>query len=109
MKSKTRATKTMKMTAESTGDSGHLEDDSLDHVGHVLTAVGDRLQRLVDFLPLDDLDGVGLGLEQLGQAVAQQLVGAVLQAGGLHPLLWGDGGAPPPTPHGLTGGWRDVH
>src|SRR5881227_7440 len=87
MKSKTRATKTMKMTAESTGDSGHLEDDSLDHVRHVLAAVGDRLQRLVDLLPLDDLDGVGLRLEQLGQAVAQQLVGDVLQPVDLYRVL----------------------
>src|SRR5215470_14243757 len=88
MKSKISATRTMKMTTESTERaSGHLEDDSLDHVRHVLAAVGDRLEGLVDLLPLDDLDRVGLGLEQLGQALAQQLVGAVLQPVHLHRVL----------------------
>src|SRR5438105_4786385 len=45
MKSKTSATRMMKTTAVSTG-SRHLEDDPLDHVGHVLAAVGDDLHRL---------------------------------------------------------------
>src|SRR6185436_10622088 len=75
------ATRTMKTTTVSTREtSGHLEDDSLDDIGHVLAAIGDRLEGLVDLLPLDHLDGVGLGVEQLGQTVAQQLVGGVLQA-----------------------------
>src|ERR1041385_6099148 len=42
MKSKISATRTMKTTTVSTrGTSGHLEDDSLDHVGPVLAAIGD--------------------------------------------------------------------
>src|SRR5262245_17498764 len=82
MKSKTRATMTMKRTRVSMrapGASGHLEDDPFDDVGDVLAAVGDDLHRLVDLLPLDDFDGIALLVEQCGQAVAQQCVGAVFQ------------------------------
>src|SRR2546426_3002587 len=110
MKSKISATMTMRMTTESTGEtSGHLEDDSLDHVGHVLTAVGDRLQRLVDFLPLDDLDGVGLGVEQLGQALAQHPVGGVLQAIDLHRVLVEAGVHRAQALDGAVHGVHDVH
>src|ERR687891_1631658 len=87
MKSKTSAMKTMKTTIESTTGSGHFEYDSLDHVDHVLTAIGHDLHRLVDLLPLDDLDGVGLLVEQGRQAVAQQVVGAVLEPIDLHRVL----------------------
>src|SRR6185436_16181349 len=88
MKSKMSATRTMKTTTVSTGGtSGHLEDDSLDDVGDVLAAIGDRLEGLVDLLPLDHLNRVGMGVEQIGQAVAQQLVGAVLQPVDLHRVL----------------------
>src|SRR5438552_12997597 len=83
MKSKTSATTMMKTTAVSTGGavrrSRHLEDDSLDHVRHVLAAVGDGLQRLIDLLPLDHLDRVRLLVEHRREALAQQAVGAVLE------------------------------
>src|SRR5437762_10914422 len=82
MKSKSRATMTMKTTRVSMRagrGSGHLEDDPFDDVRHVLAAVGDDLHRLVDLLPLDDLDGIALLVEERSQAVAQQVVGAVLQ------------------------------
>src|SRR5262245_64361818 len=78
MKSKTRATRTMKTTTVSTA-SGHLQDDPLDDVRDVLAAVGDDLHRLVDLLPLDDLDGIARLVEERGQAIAQQRVGAVFQ------------------------------
>src|SRR6266571_2578735 len=91
MKSKTSATKMMKTTAVSTEGraigSRHLEDDPLDDVRHVLAAVGDGLHRLVDLLPLDHLDGVALLLEHRGEGLAQQGVGAVLQAVHLHRVL----------------------
>src|SRR5204863_3571184 len=81
MKSKSRATMTMTTTRESIAcaRSGHLQDDPFDDVRHVLAAVGDDLHRLVDLLPLDDLDGIALLVEERSQAVAQQVVGAVLQ------------------------------
>src|SRR5882724_486848 len=78
MKSKIRATRMMKAMRVST--SGHLENDPLDHVGHVLAAVGDDLHRLVDLLPLDDLDGIARRLEHGGQALTQETVGAVFEA-----------------------------
>src|SRR2546428_8104194 len=87
MKSKTSATTMMKTTAVSTGGavrrSRHLEDDSLDHVRHVLAAVGDGLQRLIDLLPLDHLDPVPLLVEHRREALAPQAVGAGLQP--VHP------------------------
>src|SRR5437773_2743506 len=85
------ATKMMKTTAVNTEGraigSRHLEDDPLDDVRHVLAAVGDRLHRLVDLLPLDHLDGVALLLEHRGEGLAQQGVGAVLKAVHLHRVL----------------------
>src|SRR5262249_49805516 len=60
--------------------SGHLQDDPFDHVGDVLTAVGDDLHRLVDLFPLDDLDGIAGRLEHGGQAVAEKIVGAVFES-----------------------------
>src|SRR5687768_9125492 len=89
MKSKTRAMKTMKTTRVSMTKEGsrHLEDDSFDDVGDVLAAVGDDLHRLVDLFPLDHLDGIALLLEERGQAVAQQVVGRVLQSVHLHRVL----------------------
>src|SRR5438045_1765410 len=91
MKSKTSATRTMKTTTVSTGAGGsgsrHLEDDPLDHVRHVLTAIGDDLHRLVDLLPLDDLDGIALLLEERGEAVPEQRICGVLQAVHFHGVL----------------------
>src|SRR5919198_1458165 len=79
MKSKRRATMTMKTTRVSiarTG-SGHLEDDPF----------GDDLHRLVDLLPLDDLDGIAGLVEERRQAVAQQVVGSVLESIDLDRML----------------------
>src|SRR2546425_12570682 len=91
MKSKTSATTMMKTTAVSTGGavrrSRHLEDDSLDHVRHVLAAVGDGLQRLIDLLPLDPRDRVRLLVELRREALAQQAVGAVLEPVPLYGVL----------------------
>src|SRR5437773_3028446 len=87
MKSKTSATTMMKTTVVSTGwtwCSGHLEDDSLDHVRHVLAAVGDGFERLIDLLPLDHPDRVRLLVEHRGEAPRQPAVGAVLEPGHIH-------------------------
>src|SRR5262245_18405117 len=66
MKSKASTTTMMNVTSRSEDvmrgrgavDSRHLEDDALDHVDHVLAAIGDGLHPLVQLLPLDDLDRV---------------------------------------------------
>src|SRR5713226_5886626 len=91
MKSKTSATRMMKMTAVSTGRgaraSRHLEDDPLDHVRHVLAPVRDGLEGLVDLLPLDHLDRIARRLEHRREGLAQQRVGAVLEAVHLHRVL----------------------
>src|SRR5215510_3222041 len=67
--------------------SGHLEGDALDDVEHVLAAVGDGLHRLVQLLPLDDLDGVRSPLEEGGQLVPQETVRLVLEAVDLDGVL----------------------
>src|SRR5437899_9730419 len=105
MKSKIRATRMMKAMRVST--SGHLENDPLDHVGHVLAAVGDDLHRLVDFLPLDDLDGVARGLEHGGQALTQETVGTVLEAVHLDGVLVKARVHRPQTSNGPVGGLDD--
>src|SRR5438034_3015023 len=91
MKSKTSATTMMKTTAVSPGGavrpSRHLEYASLDHVRHVLAAVGDGLQRLIDLLPLDHLDRVRLLVEHRRETLAQQAVGAVLEPVHLYGVL----------------------
>src|SRR6185436_15573303 len=68
MKSKASAT-TISVTRISrlTGvGSAVLEHDRFDDVGHVLGAVGHRLEELVDLLHLEQLLHVGLLAEQLG-------------------------------------------
>src|SRR5437899_4094374 len=55
-----------------------LQHDRLDRVGHILAAIGDTLQRLVDLLPLEQLDWIGLLLEECSNAPLEQFVGAVL-------------------------------
>ena len=67
------------MREEAAAASGHLQHDALDHVDHVFAAIGDRLHRLVQLLPLDHLDGVLGALEQGGELVAKQAVGFVLE------------------------------
>src|SRR5438094_8790771 len=91
MESTTSATTMLKTTAVSTGGavrrSRHLEDDSLDHVRHVLAAVGDGLQRLIDLLPFDHLDRVRLLVEHRREALPPQAVGPVLAPVHLYGVL----------------------
>src|SRR6266404_1666766 len=61
-------------------DSGHLEHDALDDVDHVLAAVGDRLHRLVQLLPLDHLDGVLAPFEERRELITKEAISFVLEA-----------------------------
>jgi hypothetical protein len=60
-----------------------LLDESFEGAGGVLTPVSCRLELFVDLLPLDDLDGVGGVLEELGERGTQEFVSLVLD--GLSP------------------------
>src|SRR2546427_603280 len=68
-----RAACTDSITKRLREGSGILEDDALDQVGHVLAAVGHRLQQLVDGLELDDFAHIGLFAEQLAHGRAHQI------------------------------------
>src|SRR5262249_31915880 len=76
MKSNASASPMMAMTSQV---SGILQDDPLDHVGHVLAAVRRGLQRLDDLHPLDGVHGIARGLEQRGERVALDAVGLALE------------------------------
>src|SRR5262245_12848293 len=67
-------------TSKPIATSGALEDDALDDVRHVLAAVRDGLEVLVDLLQLDQLARVRLVPEELRQRRAQHLVGVGLEA-----------------------------
>src|SRR5262245_6346785 len=85
MKTKTRATR-MTKTTRARGSIQmailsvmlpDLQHDPLDHVDHVLTPVGDLLERLVDLFPLDHLDRIsGVG-EEPGDELLEEPVGLV--------------------------------
>src|SRR5437867_513623 len=105
MRSQLKAMRTSKAMRVST--AGHRQNNPLDHVGHVLAAVGDDLHRLVDLLPLDDLDGVDRGLEHGGQALTQETVGTVLQAVHLDGVLVKARVHRPQTSNGPVGGLDD--
>src|SRR5262245_58282327 len=86
MKSKASATRTRKtttarpITAGSIAASSRmLEDDALDDVRHVLAAIGDQLEQLVDRAQLDELLHVGLLAEQARHRRAHHPVGVRFQ------------------------------
>src|ERR1017187_1255973 len=60
------------------GCSAHLDDDALEHIGHVFQTVGDLFHCLVNVLPLDDLDGVFLLREQFGQRRMENVIRGIL-------------------------------
>src|SRR5688572_4484837 len=60
-------------------ESRILEHDTLNDVRDVLTAVGDRLQMLVDRAQLDELAHVGLVAEQTRDGRAHDVVGLRLE------------------------------
>src|SRR4026209_1789100 len=66
--------------------SGMLDDDPLDHVGHVLTRVDRVLEERVEVLPLDDLDRVIAVREEGGDRLASDAVAVVLEPMALDPV-----------------------
>lgn len=67
------------MTKVSIG-SPVLEGDALDDSRDVLAHVGGLLEQLVHIAPLDHFQCIHAALEQVGQGLARDLVGLVLQA-----------------------------
>src|SRR6478672_11110053 len=88
MKSKATASTTSSATTPNeisvgvigAGRSGILEDDALDEIGHVLAAIRDRLEQLVDRAQLDQLADVLLLAEQARHRRAHDPVGIRLEA-----------------------------
>src|SRR5437016_14529849 len=66
--------------SEAAHRSGALEDDAFDDVGDVFALVDGGFDNLKDFFPLDDLDGIFLFVEELGDERAAQAVAIVFIA-----------------------------
>src|SRR5882762_9574028 len=56
------------------GGSGALEDDAFDDVGDVFALVDGGFDDFEDFFPLDDLDGIFLFVEELGDERATEAI-----------------------------------
>src|ERR1035437_7414062 len=59
---------------------GALDDDGFEHVGCVLCFVGGGFQHFVQFLQLDELNGVFFVFEEIGNGSATDVIGHVLEA-----------------------------
>src|SRR6185503_6908868 len=57
-----------------------LQNDALNDVGGVLAAVDGGFHELEEFLPLDDVQRIGAGLEQFGDCREVVVVSDVFQA-----------------------------
>src|SRR5687768_11963294 len=66
--------------------SGMLDDDPLDHVGHVLARIDRVLEERVEVLPLDDLDRVVAVREQCRDRLARDPITVVLEPMDLDPM-----------------------
>ena len=71
------------------GGSRALEDDAFDDVGDVFALVDGGLNDFEDFFPLDDLDGIFLFIEQLGDERAAEAIAIVFVAVDLDAVLEG--------------------
>src|ERR1700674_5858495 len=69
------------------GGSSALEDDTFDDVGDVFALVDGGLDDFEDFFPLDDLDGIFLFIEELGDERAAEAVAIVFVAVDLDAVL----------------------
>ena len=63
-----------------------LDRDPFDDVGDVLGLVDRRLEQAVDILPLDEVDGIGLAVEEVGDRRPDDAVALVLEAVNLDPV-----------------------
>src|SRR5438045_3275875 len=59
--------------------SGALQQDCFQNVGRVFRFVRGRFKYFVEFLQLDEIDGILFFLEELGNGFASDLVGHVLE------------------------------
>src|SRR4051812_36068310 len=82
--------------------SGLLDGDGLHRVRHVLESVGGLFQDVHDLLELEHLDGLVLAVEEVREKLPVDLVGLVLEAVDLDPVL-GEGVHGPQGRHGLRG------
>src|SRR3954451_5973124 len=69
------------------GRSGFLDGDLLDDVRDLLEGVDRRFERGHDVLELEDLDGLEVAAEQLGEGTPIALVTPVLEPVDLDPVL----------------------
>src|ERR1700682_3241868 len=69
------------------GGSGALEDNAFDDVGDVFALVYGGLDDFEDFFPLDDLDGIFLFVEELGDERAAEAIAIVFVAVDLDAVL----------------------
>src|SRR2546421_11808893 len=67
--------------------SGGFQDDAFDDVGDVFALVDGGLDDFEDFFPLDDLDGIFLFIEELGDERAAEAVAIVFVAVDLDAVL----------------------
>src|SRR5579871_109136 len=65
--------------ADGKGASCALQDDGFEHVGGVFGLIGRNLQGLVELLNFDELDGIFLMFEKVGDGLAGDAVGLVLE------------------------------
>src|SRR3989304_7956868 len=86
MKSKASAAKTTSPRRTS-GDSAIFQRNPFEDVGGVFATVGGGLERLVDLLPLENVDRVLLVGEEFGDRIAAHPVRLVLQGVHLHAVL----------------------
>ena len=56
-----------------------FEDDAFDDVGDVLAPIRRVLERVVDFLPLENEQRIGGAAEEIGERGAKNLVADVLE------------------------------
>lgn len=64
-----------------------LDRDPLDDVGDILAFIDRGLEKGVDLLPLDDLEGIAAAGEEVGDRLPGELVTLVLEAVDLDPIL----------------------
>src|SRR4051794_39064275 len=64
--------------------SGALQQNGFQHVGRVFSFVRGRFEHFVEFLQLDEIDGIFFFLEELGNSFTGDLVSNVLQPVYLH-------------------------
>src|SRR5713101_5667024 len=79
-KARVRLTTTRRRAKLVIGGSGGFQDDAFDDVGDVFAFVDGGFNDFEDFFPLDDLDGIFLFVEELGDEGAAEAIAVVFVA-----------------------------